>query len=204
MSNKNIMLRNALRHKAKSLPQGSYSLLQNQIKVFETDSGYLSKKINQIASNASSKKRLNKIKKIVDRKRSQTQPNTLDLIKLHNSVEIFNSKVQDVGDLNNFNDEIRDLEYVKKLDQNRKEAEKDYRNRMRRISFEYNAERSPEKNQFEAKQIMKDIKQIHEEFNKIIAPKEVEIQGNKAKALLEKKNILDGIEKDKIGKNIGH
>lgn len=164
----------------------------------------MSKKINRIASNASSKKRLNKIKKIVDRKRSQTQPNTLDLIKLHNSVEIFNSKVQDVGDLNNFNEEIRDLEYVKKLDQNRKEAEKNYRNRMRRISFEYNAERSPEKNKFEAKQIMKDIKQIHEEFNKIIAPKDLEIQGNKAKALLEKKDILHGIEKDKIGKNIGH
>lgn len=75
---------------------------------------------------------------------------------------------------------------------------------MRRISFEYNAERSPEKNKFEAKQIMKDIKQIHEEFNKIIAPKDLEIQGNKAKALLEKKDILHGIEKDKIGKNIGH
>jgi hypothetical protein len=50
---------------------------------------------------------------------------------------------------------------------------------------------------------MEDIRTIQKEFNKIVSPKEKDMEGSKAKALLQKNHYMDS-PTDNLGKNIGH
>jgi hypothetical protein len=86
--------------------------------VFDTENSFLNRRINRINRNAKKKQNMQKLQKHVKkRNHKRTQSSTLDLLKLQNSVNIFNSTVEDVGgDIQSFKDEMRNLDYLKKLD----------------------------------------------------------------------------------------
>lgn len=95
--------------------------------------------------------------------------------------------------MENFADEMKQIEYLKKLEQNQKELNKAHQKRMRGISAKQRLESSMEKVNSEAKNIISEIGGIHKEFSTIVVAKQME-----QKVQISKKTLLKGESSSKF------
>lgn len=184
----------------------SFDLLQNQIRYFQPKNKYLSEKVNKISHKAKLKKSIKHIQRVVDKNKIKSQPNISDILLMKSSINKINHTATELGktSISNFKDEMKDLYYLKKLQKNKKKQDSQYRSRMQRIHELCEAENDPEKLKLDAQKLMREIKDIHRQFDKIVAPKEAEVDSIKAKALLQNQHNISDIEKPNLSKNIGH
>jgi len=87
----------------------------------------------------------------------KSKPGTLDLLEVESKVRLFEENQKGFRNMVSFADEMNQLEYLKKLQQNKRELDRVYNKRMRRISNKYKQNNSIDKLNMEAKKIISDL-----------------------------------------------
>lgn len=134
----------------------------------------------------------------------KSKPGTFDLLEVESKVRLFEENQKGFRNMANFADEMKQLEYLKKLQQNKRELDRVYTKRMRRISNKYKQHNSIDKLNMEAKKIISDLGGLNQQFAKIVAMADLEQRSQVAHLKTKKTEGNQDVDAPLLEKNTGH